>query len=107
MSGSNARRMRTWAAALLAVTAAATMQANADTFYVNGSCGDDAWTGTSSVCSAPNGPKLTIQAGIEASVNGDTVTVSDGTYAGDGNNHAQRFQRPLRPGRAVRRSGFR
>ena len=45
MSERNARRMRSWAATLVAVTGAATMQANADTFYVNGSCGDDSWTG--------------------------------------------------------------
>ena len=85
MSGPITRPIRIWAAALLAITAAATMQAGADTFYVNGSCGNDAWTGTSSVCSAPNGPKLTIQAGIDASVNGDTVSVADGTYTGAGN----------------------
>ena len=48
MSGSNARRIRTWAATLVAVTGTGTMQANADTLYVNGSCGSDAWTGTSS-----------------------------------------------------------
>ena len=57
-----ARCIRTWAATLVAVTGAATMQANADTFYVNGSCGDDAWTGSNPACQAPDSPKATIQA---------------------------------------------
>ncbi len=42
MSESITRHIRTWAAALLAITGTATMQANADTIYVNGSCGNDA-----------------------------------------------------------------
>ena len=46
---------RTWAATLVAVTGAATIQANADTFYVNDSCGNDAWSGASSGCSAESG----------------------------------------------------
>ena len=52
MSKRIARRIRTWAATLVAVAATATMQADADTSYVNGECGHDAWTGTSSFCSA-------------------------------------------------------
>ncbi len=50
--------------------------------HVNAGCGNDDWTGLSSVCQAPDGPKATIQAGIGASVTGDTVLVADGRYTG-------------------------
>ncbi len=60
--------------------------ANAQTtIHVNGPCGNDAWTGASPVCAAPDGPKRTIQAGISASADGDTVVVADGVYSGSGN----------------------
>ena len=38
----------------LFITAIATAQM---TIYVNGTCGDDGWTGSSPVCQAPDGPK--------------------------------------------------
>ena len=64
---------------VLSVLSASTPAA-AVTRHVNGSCGNDAWNGLSPVCSAPNGPKATIQAAINASSNGDEVVIADGTY---------------------------
>jgi predicted outer membrane repeat protein len=54
------------------------------TYYVS-PCGDDAWSGASSACAAPNGPKRTIQAAINAAASNDTIIVADGTYSGAGN----------------------
>ena len=45
------------------------------TWHVDGSCGDDAWSGLSVVCQAPDGPKRTIQAGMDVAQTGDTVLV--------------------------------
>ncbi len=69
---------------ILAVTLCATATLAQTTYHV-ARCGDDTWTGTSSVCVAPDGPKRTIQAGINASVDGDVVLVADGEYTGPGN----------------------
>src|SRR4051812_43863641 len=48
-------------------------------------CGNDAWTGASSACSSPSGPKLNIQAAVNAAASGDTVVLLNGTYTGAGN----------------------
>ena len=50
------------------------------TYYVNGSCGDDSWTGLSQNCLGPDGPKKTIQNAIDNASDGDTVIVYPETY---------------------------
>ena len=59
--------------------------ADGKTVYVNGSCGDDSWSGTDQCCIGPDGPKKTIQKGIDAAEPCDVVIVSDGIYKGLGN----------------------
>lgn len=65
------------------------------TYYVNGSCGDDSWTGLSAVCEAPDGPKSTIQAGINAADHFDEVVVADGIYRGAGNKNLEFFTKEM------------
>ncbi|MCC6907957.1 MAG: right-handed parallel beta-helix repeat-containing protein [Phycisphaerales bacterium] len=80
------------ALALGAVLSLGSLSVGQTTYYVNGSCGNDAWTGLSPVCEAPDGPKSTIQAGINAASDLDTVRVADGVYAGEGNKNLTFFQ---------------
>ena len=50
-------------------------------FYVNGDCGNDQWSGSSSVCKAPDGPKETIQAALDiTSSRSKTIHIAPGVY---------------------------
>jgi hypothetical protein len=74
-----AHRARPWA--ILVSSGLASVATSQTTIYVNGVCGDDAWSGANQTCQAPDGPKASIQAAINAAVNGNTVLVAMGTYA--------------------------
>jgi hypothetical protein len=75
MSGCNEYLLSAAAAVALAASAPAV------TYHVNGTCGNDAWSGTSPDCAAPDGPKATIQAAlVAAAVEGDEIVVWPGTY---------------------------
>jgi len=52
----------------------------ATTYYVDAACGNDANTGATSVCGGSDGPKRTIQAGIDVSSSGDEIVAAPGTY---------------------------
>ena len=86
-------------ALLLTMAAAAAPVSAQTTYYVDHNCGQDSWTGTSPVCQAPNGPKSTIQAALNAAAAaGDQVVVHPGRYieniSFDGKNVAVRALNP-------------
>ena len=68
----------------------------AATIHVNGTTGNDAWNG---LCAewdgAACGPKASIQAGIDAALAGDEVTIADGVYIGLGNKNLDFGGRPI------------
>ncbi|MFH1745412.1 MAG: right-handed parallel beta-helix repeat-containing protein [Planctomycetota bacterium] len=77
---------RTLTAGMVLAALLLTSISRADTIYVNGTTGNDAWDGLCQEWDGDTcGPKATIKAGIGATVNGDTVLVADGTYTGGGN----------------------
>lgn len=82
------RCARTPVVVLLAVTAGHASARAGTTYYVNRACGNDAWSGTSPDCAAPDGPKASIPAAIGAAAAGDEVVVADGVYPGGGFVHA-------------------
>jgi hypothetical protein len=51
--------------------------------------GNNAWSGTNSLCIAPDGPKATIQTAIDAAVDGNVIVVMPGRYTGPGNYNIQ------------------
>jgi len=57
---------------------------SADIIYVS-TCGNDSYSGTDPCCQAPDGPKATIQAALDAAADYDTVIIAAGIYTGTGN----------------------
>ena len=57
-------------------------EVHASDYYVDATGGNDTYDGLAAVWNGASGPKATIQAGINASSSGDTVTVAQGTYLG-------------------------
>lgn len=64
------------------VIAGVASPATAATLYVNGTCGNDAWSGLSPDCQGPDGPVQSIALAISMSSDGDEVVVADGVYGG-------------------------
>lgn len=78
------------------------LPAPADTIYVDGVNGNNAWDGLCEVWDGETcGPKKTIQAGIDVASSGDEVIVADAVYSGTGNNNIRYYGKAI----TVRSSG--
>lgn len=65
------------------------------TYYVNGTTGNDSWDGLASNWDGVHGPKATIQAGVDAAGDGDTVVVAEGIYTGVGNHDIEMWENSI------------
>lgn len=83
IGATRARNAWRWQALRISTLLAVSLCKAQVTYYVDGACGDDAWSGLSANCAPPDGPKASIQAAIDAAADGDTVLVAPGTYVGD------------------------
>ena len=60
--------MKTNVPAILFLFLVYNLQIQATTIFVNGTCGNDSWTGGNPNCIEMNGPKQTIQAEIDCGI---------------------------------------
>ena len=78
------------------------LPAPAETIYVDGVNGNNAWDGLCEVWDGETcGPKKTIQAGIDVASGGDEVIVADAVYSGTGNINIRYYGKAI----TVRSSG--
>ena len=79
-----------------------TTTAVATTRHVNGTCGNDLWTGLSDICAAPDGPMATIQEAIDESAlfSIDEIIVAPGATLRRSTSGASRSTCTARAGRS-------
>ena len=73
------------AIAFIALSAVSTVSADSSVIYVNGSGGDDSWSGESALWNGTDGPKKSIKNATGAVNNSGTINIADGIYSGANN----------------------